>query len=82
MGGPLLLKSMLDIIMDVDDSSLQVLAEYSQTLRMKDIPGENVDTIVRYMKGNLLLLRNYGKLPTGVMVLVSNTFCLAACPKF
>ena len=45
-GGPLVLKKMLDIIMDVDDLALCSLTEALQSLRMKDLPGENVGTVV------------------------------------
>ena len=47
IGGPLVLKLMLDIIMDIDDSALRALTQSLQTLRLKDIPGENVCTAVR-----------------------------------
>ena len=56
MGGPLVLKMMLDIIMDVDDSALRALTQSLQTLHLKDVPGENVFTAVSYLKGALLLL--------------------------
>ena len=56
MIGPIILKIMLDIIMDVNDSALGVLTENLQNVRMKDIRGENVSTIVSYLKGALLLL--------------------------
>ena len=46
MGGPLVLKFMLDIIMDVDESALRSLTQSLQTLCLKDVPGENVYTAV------------------------------------
>ena len=48
---------------------------------MKDIPGKNVGTVVSYLKGTLLLLANYGKLPTDAMTIICDTFCLAECDK-
>ena len=41
-GGPLVLKMMLDIVMNVDDAALRLLVQSIQSLRMKDIAGENV----------------------------------------
>ena len=49
-GGSLILKKILDIVMDVDDSVLQSLMESIQNLRMKDVPGKNVGTLVSYLK--------------------------------
>ena len=57
-GGPLTLKLTLDIIMDVDDSELHALTENLQSLRMKDVAGENVETVVSYLKRALMLLSN------------------------
>ena len=73
MGGPLVLKLMLDIIMDVDDSALQSLTQSLQTLRLKDVPGENVCMAVSYLKVVLLLLQNYSGLPTDTMGLLNDT---------
>jgi len=36
-GGPLVLKLMLDIVMDVDDSDLRSLTQNLPTLRMRDV---------------------------------------------
>jgi len=63
MGGPIILKIMLDIIMDVDDSARQVLMEILQNIWIKDIKGENAGTIVSYLKGALLLPQNFVKVP-------------------
>jgi len=70
---------MLDIVMDVDYSTLCVLTKNLQTLQMKDTPGENVGTVVSYLKVALLLLENFEKLPTDTMELLRNTFYLAEC---
>jgi len=48
--GPLILKLMLEIIMDVDNSDLRALTTSLQTLWFKDAPGENVCTAVSYLK--------------------------------
>ena len=82
MGGPLVLKLMLDIIMDVDDSALRALTQSLQTLGLKDVPGENVCTSVRYLKGALLLLQNFSGLPTDTMGLLNDTMGSADCDKF
>ena len=58
MGGPLVLKLMLNIIMDVNDSILRALMQRLQTLRLKEIPRENIYIAVSYLKGALLLLQN------------------------
>ena len=73
---------MLDIVMDVDDSVLRLLTQNLQTLRMKDVPGNNVETISSYLKGVLLILSNCNKMPTNVMRLLNNTFCSVACDNF
>ena len=49
---------------------------------MKDVLGENVETIVSYLKGSLIMLANYNKLPTDTMDLLKDIFCSADCDKF
>lgn len=49
---------------------------------MKDVTGKNVGTIVSYLKRSLILLVNYGKLPTNKMGLLKDTFCSAECEDF
>jgi len=46
---------MLEFVMDVEDSALSSLVQSVQVLRMKDVPGENVSTVVSYLKGAVLL---------------------------
>ena len=82
MGGSLVLKMMLDIIMDVDDSALRGLTQSLQTLRLKDVPGENVCTAVSYLKGALLLLQNCSGLPTDTMGLLNDIMGSADCDEF
>ena len=50
-----------------------------QTLRTKDIPGENVSTVVSYLKGALMILNNCDKLRTDTIGLLEDTICLAEC---
>lgn len=57
-GGPLVLKKTLELIMDVDDVALRSLTEALKRLQMKDVAGENMGTVVSYLKGSLLLLKN------------------------
>jgi len=57
-GGPIGLKLMLDVVMDIDDSSLRSLTQGIQTLRLKDVPGEIFGTVVLYLKGAIMLLQN------------------------
>ena len=44
---------------------------------MKDIPGENVDTLVLYIKGSLLLLKNCTEIPTDIINLLNDIICSA-----
>ena len=74
---------MLDIVMSVDDAALRSLTEGLQSLRMKDVPGENVGTVVSYLKGGgLLLLQNCGTIPTDTMVLLNDVMSSADCSEF
>jgi len=41
-GRPLVLKKVLDIVMNVDDAVFRSLTEGLHSLRMKEVPGENV----------------------------------------
>ena len=52
------MKKTLELIMDVDDAALRSLTEALQMLQMKDVAGENMGTVVSYLKGSLLLLKN------------------------
>jgi hypothetical protein len=73
-GGPLVLYNMMNIIMDIDDSALRSLTENLQVLRLKDFPGENVETTVSYLKGALMLLSNCGKMPNDIIGLLKDIF--------
>jgi len=81
-GGPLVLKLALDIFIDIDDSALRSLTQNLQNLRMKDLLGENVGTIVSYLEGALLLLENFNRLSTDTVRLLNDTFYLTECDKF
>ena len=72
---------MLDIVMDVDNSTLQALTKSLQNLRMKDVVGENLGTIVIYLKGALMLLSNCGKSLTDTMGLLKDNIFSAECNK-
>ena len=82
MGVPLVLKLVIDIIMDVDDSALREITQSFQTLCLKDVPGENICTAVSYLKGARLLLQNFSDLPTDTMGLLNNTIGLTDCDEF
>ena len=73
-GGLLVLKWTLYLVMDVDDLALRSLTHNLQTLRIKDVLGENVRMIISYLKGVLLLLGNCQRMSTGVKGLLNNTF--------
>ena len=49
LGGPLALKKMSSIMMNVNDAALMSLTESLQNFRMKDMPAENVGTAVSYL---------------------------------
>ena len=55
-GEPIALKKTLEFIMDVNHAALRSLTEALQNLRMNDVTGENLGTVVSYLKGGLLLL--------------------------
>ena len=81
-GGPLVLKKMLDIVMNDNDAALPSLMEGLQNLRMKDVPGENIGTVVSYLKGTLLLLQNCAAILTDVMGILNNMMSSADCKYF
>lgn len=49
---------------------------------MKDVAGENVETVVSYLKGVLLLLNNCFTIPTDVMELLNDVMVSADCAEF
>lgn len=81
-GGPLLLKKMIDIVTDVDDSALRSLTESLQSLRLKDVPGENDGTAVRYLKGTLFLFQNCSAVPTDTMGRLNDVMTSMDCEEF
>ena len=81
-GGPLAFKMMLEVVMDVEDSSLRSMTDRIKTVRMKDIPGENIGTIASYLKGVILLLDNCNSLPTDVLGLLNDVMTSAESKVF
>ena len=51
-------------------------------LRIKDVPGENVRTMVSFLKGAMMLVQNCATLLTDKISLMSNTMCSADCDEF
>ena len=49
---------------------------------MKDIPGENIDTVVSYLKMSLLILKNCSELPTDIIGLLNDIMYSADCTDF
>ena len=49
---------------------------------MKDVPGENIGTVVSYLKGPLALLRYCKCLPTYMMGILNEIFCSPVCMDF
>ena len=76
------LKLILDIIIDLNDSAFRALIKNLQNLWMKDVTGENLETVVSYLKGALMLLSSCGKVPTDMLGILPDIFCLAECDKF
>ena len=76
-GVPLILKLMINTVMNIEDSVLRSLTQNLQTICLKDIPGENAGAIASYLKGDLLLLENFSGLPTDTMGLLNGTMCSA-----
>ena len=68
-------------MINVNDAALRSLME-GQNLRMKDVPGENVGTVVSYLKGALLLLQNCAAIPTDAMGLLNDVMSSADCKDF
>jgi len=71
-GGHMVLKMMLEVVMDVEDGSLRSMTEMIKTVRMKDIPGENMGVIASYLKAVIFLLDNCNSLPTDVLELLND----------
>ena len=74
VGGLLVLKKILDINMDVDNCAVRALTQNVQVLPMKGVPGETVETVVSFLKGALMLIRNCATLPTDTIGLINNPF--------
>ena len=49
---------------------------------MKDVPGENMGTVVSFLKGALVLIQNCAALPTDTIGLMNSTMCSTNCDKF
>ena len=49
---------------------------------MKDVPGENVGTVVRFLKGAFMLIQNCVTLLTDTIGLMNDTMCSADCNEF
>ena len=69
---PNVLKLILNVVMDVEDSLPHLLVQSLQTLRVKDIEGGNVETFISYFKVALLLLKKCTDLPTDTHELLND----------
>jgi len=81
-GGPLVFKLMLDVVIDVEGSPLRSMTDRIKKVQVKDIPGENVDTIIIYLKGVVMLLDNRNILPTDVMGMLNDVMSSADSKVF
>ena len=77
-----MLKLTFYVVMGIDNSALHSLAEGIQKIRLKDISGENINTIVSYLKGSLLLLKNCSELSTDTIGLLNDFICSVDCANF
>ena len=66
-------KMMLELVMDIEGSTLRSLTQSLQFFRLTDIPSKNIGTVVSYIKGALMLLQKYDAVPTYTMVLLNKT---------
>jgi len=80
-GGPIVLKKMLDSIMDIDNAKLISLTESLETLRIKDVAEDNVETVMNYLKGTLLLLKNCSAITTDTIGLLNDMMMLVDCTE-
>ena len=82
LGGPLVFKLMIDIILDVEDSDLRSTMQSLQTMHLKDIPRENVLTAVSYLKGAIMLLQNCDTVLTDTLGILHDIMTSTDCDKF
>ena len=65
----------MDMVLIIDDGALCSLTQSFRTLQLNDVPGENVSTIVSYLKGKIMLLQNCTVLLTDLIGLLNNIMC-------
>ena len=70
--GGLVLKKMVGVIIDVDDSAMRILIQNLQVLQLVNV-GENVGTVVSFLKGALMLIKNCALLLADTTVLMNDT---------
>ena len=63
---------MLDIVLDVDDNTLYLLTHSLQNLRVKDVQGKNMFSVLSYLKEIMVLLHKCTKFLTDLMCLLNN----------
>ena len=74
-------KLMLHIMINVEDINLHSVTQNLKTIHLKDIQGENVETVVSYLKGMLILLHQCGKVLTDMTGLLNNIMASVECNK-
>ena len=77
LDGPLVIKLIPDIVIDVYNITLHLLTHNIENLKMKEISGEFAGTAVSYLKGPLMILQILGEIPTNTMGLMNTIMCLA-----
>ena len=70
--GGLVLKKMVGVIIDVDDSAIRILIQNLQVLQLVNV-GENVGTLVSFLKEALMLIKNCALLLADTTVLMNDT---------
>jgi len=63
-------------------NSLRSHTDGIQSLRMKDVPSENVNTVISYLKRAFLLPLSYGYIPSDTMGLLNDVMSSADCFEF
>ena len=77
IGRPLVLKLILKYVINIDNSTKNSLTQSLQTIRMKVVAGENVGTIISYLKGSIMLLQHFSEHPTNMIGLLNTIMCSA-----
>ena len=82
VGGPLVLRILLDKISNSDAVTLDALASSFKTTRISDIPGENVELLCKQLTSFLERLEMTGKLPNLLEISLCEIFQTSSTENF